>query len=651
MVQWGSLLGFHWLGARSYYLRKAEWRAALLLLFLGAGLVLVQPCAGGSIFNDTGSLAIAREYHTATLLPNGETLVAGGFNYGTGVLRSAELYNPASGLWTLTSSLAFPRANSTGTLLPNGNVLVAGGENVLGSGYLASAELYDPESGTWSITGRLATERSYHTATLLLNGKVLVVGGVTSFNVTLASAELYDPVSGIWTATGSLAIARGNHTATLLPNGKVLVAAGSAGPTILASAELYDPASGTWSVTGRLGAARYHDTATLLPNGKVLVAGGYYAGSSALTSAELYDPASGTWSFTGDLVTARGQFTATLLPDGKVLVAAGSSGGYLASAELYDPASGLWTPTGSLANARANPTATLLPNGRVLVVAGDTGFQLASGELYLGPPTRPTLLNISTRVRVLTGDHVLIGGFVITGTDLKRVLIRGIGPSLNGVGVTLSDPTLELHRGSTMIATNDNWKTRSGGSSQQADIEATTIPPTNDLESAILMMLSPGTYTAILAGKDGGTGVGLIEVYDLGQGSNSKPANISTRGFVDTGDNVMIGGLIVGGGSGSGMARVLLRALGPSIPVAGALVDPMLELHDESGTTINFNDNWKTGPGGISQQAEIEATGIPPTNNLESAILQTLAPGSYTMIVRGVNGTIGVGLVEAYNLQ
>jgi len=277
--------------------------------------------------------------------------------------------------------------------------------------------------------------------------------------------------------------------------------------------------------------------------------------------------------------------------------------------------------------------------------------------LRLHPPAAGTfgngqLLNISTRMRVLTGEQVLIAGFIVTGTDPKEVLIRGIGPSLNGVGVTLSDPTLELHQGSTTLVTNDNWKINDQtGQSQEAEIRATTIPPTNDLESEILATLSPGAYTAILAGKNGGTGVGLVEVYDLAQGANSKLANISTRGFVDTGNNVMIGGLIVGGGTGGGTARVLVRALGPSIPVAGALADPTLELHDGSGTTIATNDNWKTRPDGTSQQAEIEATTIPPTNDLESALMQTLPPGNYTAIVRGKNNTTGVGLVEAYSLQ
>jgi hypothetical protein len=191
---------------------------------------------------------------------------------------------------------------------------------------------------------------------------------------------------------------------------------------------------------------------------------------------------------------------------------------------------------------------------------------------------------------------------------------------------------------------------RADGTSQQADIEATTIPPANDLDSAILVALSPGAYTAVLAGKNGGTGVGLVEVYDLGQGANSQPANISTRGFVDTGDNVMIGGLIVGGGSGGGTARVLLRALGPSISVADALSDPTLELHDGDGALVDSNNNWKTRPDGSSQQAEIEATTIPPANDLESALLQTLPPGNYSAIVRGNNSTVGVGLVEVYHL-
>jgi hypothetical protein len=219
----------------------------------------------------------------------------------------------------------------------------------------------------------------------------------------------------------------------------------------------------------------------------------------------------------------------------------------------------------------------------------------------------------------------------------------------------LQDPTLELHDGSgALMTSNDNWKTKPDGTSQQASVQATGIPPNNDLESAIVVTLNPGRYTAILSGKNGGTGIGLVEVYDLSRAANSKLANISTRGFVGTNDNVMIGGLIVGTGNVGATGKVLIRAIGPSLSnagVQGALQDPTLEFHNANGALIDSNDNWKTRPDGSSQQAAIEATGLAPSNDLESALLETLVPGNYTAIVRGKNSTTGVGLVEVYNLQ
>jgi uncharacterized repeat protein (TIGR03803 family) len=267
-------------------------------------------------------------------------------------------------------------------------------------------------------------------------------------------------------------------------------------------------------------------------------------------------------------------------------------------------------------------------------------------RLNMAPPR--DLLNISTRLQVLTGDNVLIGGFIITGSVPKKVIVRGIGPSLGGVGATLQDPVLELHQGNLIIASNDDWK------EHQAEVEATGVQPTNNFESAIVATLTPGAYTATLSGKNNGSGVGVVELYDLDPGTNAKLANISTRGFVDTGSNVMIGGLIVSGGSGGGSARVIVRAIGPSLSALGvpsALQDPTLELHDASGATLASNDNWKIRPDGTSQQGEIEATALMPTNDNESALVQTLAPGSYTVIVRGANDTIGVAVVEAYTLQ
>ena len=265
--------------------------------------------------------------------------------------------------------------------------------------------------------------------------------------------------------------------------------------------------------------------------------------------------------------------------------------------------------------------------------------------------------NISTRLRVETGANVLIGGFIVTGTQPKRVILRAIGPSLPLAGA-ISDTILELHNSSGgLIAFNDDWQhTQLGGiitSDQVADIIATGIPPSHDLESAIVATLpaNNSAYTAIVYGYQGATGIGVVEAYDLDRTVNSKLANISTRGFVSTGDNVMIGGTII---IGSNPARVLFRAIGPSLTSAGvpnALSDTTLELHDGNGAVLAFNDDWRFRSNGTSQQAEIIATGIPPTDNLESAILGSISPGNYTAIVRGFQNATGVALVEAYQLQ
>ncbi len=254
------------------------------------------------------------------------------------------------------------------------------------------------------------------------------------------------------------------------------------------------------------------------------------------------------------------------------------------------------------------------------------------------------LLNISTRAQVQSGNNVLIGGFIITGSDPKNVLLRAIGPSLSGTGVqgALQNPTLELFQGNTLLASNDDWK-----QNQRAEIEATGIPPTNDAESAIVRRLGPGTYTAVVRGVNSAAGVALVEAYDLEQGVNAQLANLSTRAFVQTDDNVLIGGVIVGPANTS--SRVLVRAIGPSLAGSGisnVLGDPTLELVDSNGVAIAVNNNWKE-----TQQSEIAATGVPPSDDRESAILQLLRAGNYTAIVRGKDSTSGVALVEAFNLR
>jgi hypothetical protein len=616
-----------------------------------------SPASGTWTF--TGSLHTARAAHTATLLSNGMVLVAGGFDSNLVYpSASAELYDPASGTWTPTGSLHTARAVHTATLLPNGMVLVAGGldSNLDVS---AGAELYDPASGSWTITSSLNTARSDHTATLLPEGMVLVAGGGGSG--ARASAELYDPASGTWTTTGSLNLGRADHTATLLPNGMVLVAGGSNSR----SAELYDPASGSWATTGSLNSGRQLHTATLLPNGKVLVAAGYNSNhGGTFASAELYDPASRTWTRTGSLNTARLLHTATLLPNGMVLVAGGQDGSRGVSAELYDPASGTWNTTGRLTDGRYSHTAVLLPDGMVLVAGGIVAgidYVLASAELYTSAPPS-YLANISTRGFVQTGDNVMIGGFIVQGTQGKRVIIRAIGPELSQYGVPnpLFNPTLELHDGTgALIASNDNWQhTVIGGiitSNQVREIMGSGYAPGDGRESAIIAELTPGNYTAIVRGVHNMTGVALVEVYDLSPGIGSILRNISSRAFVQTGDNVMIGGFIV---RGTQAKRVIVRAIGPSLArygVPNPLADPTLELHDGSGALIASNDNWQqTIIGGVitgDQVKDIRSSGLAPGQPSESAIIATLPPGNYTAIVRGKNIIVGVALVEVYDLE
>jgi hypothetical protein len=254
-------------------------------------------------------------------------------------------------------------------------------------------------------------------------------------------------------------------------------------------------------------------------------------------------------------------------------------------------------------------------------------------------PGAAKLANISTRAVVGTGANVLIGGFIVTGAQSKQVIVRAIGPSLPLAGKLL-DPTLELHDASgALIGFNDNWSE----SATSAAIATSGVAPANANESAILMSLAPGSYTAVLSGANQTTGTAVVEVYDLVGSANSKLANISTRALVQTGDSVLIGGLIV---TGQSPADVIVRAIGPSLPVPGAMADPSLELRDASGALIGSNNDWKS-----SQQAAILSTGVAPTRDAESAIVISFSPGSYTAIVRDANGAAGVAVVEVYQLN
>jgi hypothetical protein len=244
-------------------------------------------------------------------------------------------------------------------------------------------------------------------------------------------------------------------------------------------------------------------------------------------------------------------------------------------------------------------------------------------------------------MRVQTGDNVGIGGFIITGTAPKHVLLRAIGPSLAQFGVpdALADTVLELHGpGAFATITDDNW---GDDPVQEAAILATGIPPTNNLESAIDATLNPGAYTAVVRGKNDTSGIALVEVYDLDQTALSKLGNISTRAFVSTGDNIVIAGFILGNGAGND--TIVVRGLS----VLSGDFDPTLELRDADGNLIGYDNDWQDDP---AQAAELIALGLAPPNNLDAAIVATLPPGLYTALLAGLNNGTGVGLVEVYDL-
>jgi hypothetical protein len=302
------------------------------------------------------------------------------------------------------------------------------------------------------------------------------------------------------------------------------------------------------------------------------------------------------------------------------------------------PPDGMITPTGTAMN-HYNLLRTIEEMFGLAPIGGSTNTPPIA-DVFRAPIT--SMLNNSTRLRTGTGNDVLIGGFIIAGHTKKKVILRGIAPSLkiNGAPIpgVLPDPVIELHRSDgTTVATNNDWK-----DTQQTEIEASGLAPADDREAAIAASLDPGDYTVVLSGRNNSTGIGLVEAYDVEQNS-ARLLNLAARGRVQTGDDAMIGGVILGGPDYS---RMIFRGLGPSIPVTGRLADPVLELHDGNGAILSSNDDWQQ-----DQRAEIQMSALAPADDRESAIIGNFAAGQYTVILRGKNETTGIGLIEAYKLN
>jgi len=372
-------------------------------------------------------------------------------------------------------------------------------------------------------------------------------------------------------------------------------------------------------------------------------AAGIYTGPTS-SSVDVYSGPSGPASFgsVGYVLASSGSGDMVGISDGfvegdlwSILIV---PTGYVSGTALSDTA--IYSGT-TLADLGVRP-------GTYVWTWGNTANQNFTLKILTAILPATHITNFSTRASVQTGQGVTIAGFIITGTGSKSVVLRGLGPTLSpppfNVSGTLADPTLQLFdSGGHPFWFNDNWK-----DPQQAQIQSTGLAPPNDLESGILQILQPGNYTAILSGKNGTTGVGLVEVYDINGGTSAELTNVSTRGFVGTGDNVLIAGFIASGGNGS--TQVVVRGLGPTLAqpqfgVSGTLADPVVTLVDGNGNVVQTNDNWKN-----TDQVAISATGKAPPNDLEAAILAPVAAGNYTAILSGNGGGTGIGLVEVYKL-
>lgn len=536
------------------------------------------------------------------------------------------------GVWKTFADMNSERQEVASAVL-NGKIYVLGGlemdaqdSNVPRA--TRYVEAYNPATDTWAYVQDLPSA-NHHNAAAVAGGKLYAFGGVGK------ATFVYDPVNNSWTRVADTKFSHANTAAVGVINDKIYVAGGESDAD---KAEVYDPASDTWTPIASMKVMRHHCAGGVI-NGKFYVVAGRLTPASP-TALEVYDPQTNNWTTLASMPTPRSGVAAAVV-NGELYVFGGEGGGLHPEVEVYNPESNSWRRAPDMPIPRHGIWSAVIGNRIHLAGGGiaENYFPSEHHDAFI-VSIKATFANISTRLKVEGGDKALIGGFIVTGTGTKRIMVRAIGPSVP-LGGTLANPTLELYNGAgQLVATNDNWQ----DAPNKQEIIDSSIAPTNALESAILTTVGPGNHTAIVRGVGGASGVGLVEVYDLEAGSDSRLANIATRGFVETDPNVLIGGMIV---DGQMPRKMVVRAIGPSLGRSDALADPVLELRDSNGGLLDSNDNWGNSP----QAAEIAAAGLAPSNPLESAVVRTLSPASYTAIVRGQNSTTGIAVVEAYALD
>jgi N-acetylneuraminic acid mutarotase len=595
-----------------------------------------------------------------------EMIIWGGYG-GNGSLSTGGRYNPSTDSWAATSTANAP--TPVGTAVWTGTEMIVWGGS---GGYLNTGGRYNPVTDSWAptSTANAPTGRLEHTA-VWTGTEMIVWGGMDVHFNLLNTGGRYNPGTDSWTPTSVTNAPSGRVFHTAVWTGSQMIVWGAFGNT----GGKYNPVTDSWAATSTANAPTAREGHTAVWTGFEMIVWGGHAPGGVLNSGGRYQPGTDSWTATSTLNAPESRDAHTAVWTGSEMIVWGGakllpSEGYLNTGGRYNPTTETWAAT-SIANAPlARHGHTAVWTGSEMIVwggaHGNGTLFLNTGRRYCAQP--PAVLsqfgNISTRAFVQTGENVMIGGFIVQGSQTKRVIIRAIGPELaqHGVPNPLLNPTLELHDGrGALIASNDDWhRTIIGGiitGDQWVDIINSGHAPSDGRESAIIADLPPGNYTAIVRGVNNITGVALVEAYDLSPETNSILGNISTRSFVETGDNVMIGGFII---EGSHPQRVIIRAIGPELSappfnIPNALADPALELHNGSGTLLASNDNWMTTIlGGIitsDQVQDIRDSGHAPTDPRESAIIATLPPGNYTAIVRGVNASTGVGLVEVYDLD
>ena len=492
-----------------------------------------------------------------------------------------------------------------------------------------NVDVYNPTTDTWTSVAPIPI-LNHHNCAAVAAGKLYAFGGQSKFNY------VYDPVNDSWSQVASMPAAQNLTSAAVVINDKIYVAGGGTIGTLL---QIYDPVANSWTTGASMKVGRHHCAGGVI-DGKFYVVGGR-GSSQAETALEVYNPQTNSWATLASMPTQRSGIAAGVV-NGELYVFGGEGGGVHPEVEVYNPASNSWRRVEpDMPHPRHGIWASVIGN-RIYIAGGGLQENISETSwthaFVVNSPA--TFANISTRLKVETGDKALIGGFIVTGTGSKRLIVRAIGPSVPLAG-TLANPTLELYNGAgQLIASNDNWQ----DAPNKQEIIDSTLAPTQALESTILTTVAPGNHTAIVRGAGNSTGIALVEVYDLEAGSDSRLANISTRGFVESDPNVLIGGLIV---DGQIPRKTVVRAIGPSLGRQDALDDPVLELRNANGGLLDSNDNWGTSP----QAGEIVAANLGPSHNLESAVVQTLSPANYTAIVRGKNAGTGIALVEAYALD